>query len=213
MTGMVSILKLNCPDAVGLLAQITGAISQHGGNLLEVSQYTDVSTGWFFARLAIEKGYEHWHPDTFAAAFAPIASRLRAVWSMRPAQWKTRTVILVSKQEHCLVDLLWRWRSGELGIDVPLVISNHETCRPLVEREKIPFECVPFGDGKAAAFEEVSRAAATSKSRIGRPGAVHANPALAGCATNTPPASSISIIRFFRRLSEQTPISVPSSAA
>jgi formyltetrahydrofolate deformylase len=157
MTGMVSILKLNCPDAVGLLAQITGTIAQHGGNLLEVSQYTDVSTGWFFARLAIEKGYEHWHPDTFAAAFAPIASRLRAVWSMRPAEWKTRTVILVSKQEHCLVDLLWRWRSGELGIDVPLVISNHETCRPLVEREKIAFECVPFGEGKAAAFEAVSR--------------------------------------------------------
>ncbi len=157
MTGMVSILKLNCPDAVGLLAQITGAISQHGGNLLEVSQYTDVSTGWFFARLAIEKGYDHWHSDTFAAAFAPIASRLRAVWSMRPAEWKTRTVILVSKQEHCLVDLLWRWRSGELGIDVPLVISNHETCRLLVEREKIPFECVPFGEGKATAFQEVSR--------------------------------------------------------
>ena len=128
-SGMVSILKLNCPDAVGLLAKITGAIAQHGGNLLEVSQYTDVSTGWFFARLAIEKGHEPWHPDTFIQAFAPIASQLRAVWSMRLAEWKTRTVILVSKQEHCLVDLLWRWRSGELGIEVPLVISNHETCR------------------------------------------------------------------------------------
>ena len=152
---MVSILKLNCPDAVGLLAQITGAISQHGGNLLEVSQYTDVSTGWFFARLAIEKGREPWNPDTFTRAFAPIASRLQAVWSMRPAEWKTRTVILVSKQEHCLVDLLWRWRSGELGIDVPLVISNHETCRRLVEREEIPFEFVPFGERKPA-FERIA---------------------------------------------------------
>lgn len=157
MGGMVSILKLNCPDAVGLLAQITGAISHHGGNLLEVSQYTDLSTGWFFARLAIERGREQWDPEIFAAAFAPLASHLRAVWSMRPAESKTRTVILVSKQEHCLVDLLWRWRSGELGINVPLVISNHETCRPLVEREQIPFEFVPFGEGKSAAFEEVSR--------------------------------------------------------
>jgi formyltetrahydrofolate deformylase len=154
---MVSILKLNCPDAVGLLAQITGAIAQHGGNLLEVSQYTDVSTSWFFARLAIERGHEPWDPETFAPAFAPIASRLRAVWSMRPAESKTRTVILVSKQEHCLVDLLWRWRSGELGIDVPLVISNHETCRHLVEREEIPFKCVPFGEEKSAAFKEVAR--------------------------------------------------------
>ena len=154
---MVSILKLNCPDAVGLLAQITSAIANHGGNLLEVSQYTDVNTGWFFARLAIEKGREHWEPDVFANAFAPVASQLRAVWSIRPAEWKTRTVILIGKQEHCLVDLLWRWRSGELGIEVPLVISNHETCRLLVERERIPFEFVAFEEGKAAAFKTVSK--------------------------------------------------------
>jgi formyltetrahydrofolate deformylase len=154
---MVSILKLNCPDAVGLLAQITSAIANHGGNLLEVSQYTDVSSGWFFARLAIEKGREHWDPDAFAISFAPVASQLRAVWSIRPARWKTRTVILVSKQEHCLVDLLWRWRSGELGIEVPFVISNHATCRPLVEREGIPFECIGFEKGKKAAFETVGK--------------------------------------------------------
>ncbi|HEY5769635.1 MAG TPA: formyltetrahydrofolate deformylase [Terrimicrobium sp.] len=154
---MESILKLNCPDAVGLLAQITSAIAKDGGNLLEVSQYTDVSTGWFFARLAIEKGREHWDPDAFAISFAPVASQLRAVWSIRPADWKTRTVILVSKQEHCLVDLLWRWRSGELGIEVPLVISNHEICRPLVEREGIRFESVAFEKRNEAAFQLVSK--------------------------------------------------------
>ncbi|HEY5740960.1 MAG TPA: formyltetrahydrofolate deformylase [Terrimicrobiaceae bacterium] len=150
---MISILKLNCPDAVGLLAQITGAISRHGGNLLEVSQYTDVATGWFFARLAIEKGHEHWDADRFVVAFAPLASQIRATWSMRSAASKTRTVILVSKQTHCLVDLLWRWRSGELGIEVPLVISNHETCRLFVEREQIPFELILFSKEKSDAFE------------------------------------------------------------
>ena len=154
---MVSILKLNCPDAVGLLAQITGAIAAHGGNLLEVSQYTDVTTGWFFARLAIEKGRESWQPGVFADAFAPLASSLQATWSLRPAERKTRSVILVSKQEHCLVDLLWRWRSGELGIEVPVVISNHEVCRSLVEREQIPFEFVSFETGKVEAFERVGR--------------------------------------------------------
>ena len=154
---MVSILKLNCPDAVGLLAQITGAISNHGGNLLEVSQYTDVNTGWFFARLAIEKGREHWNADTFARSFAPLASGLSAAWTIRSAECKTRAVILVSKQDHCLVDLLWRWRSGELGIEVPLVISNHEACRSLVEREQIPFTFVAFEEGKSAAFETVDK--------------------------------------------------------
>jgi formyltetrahydrofolate deformylase len=163
---MVSVLKLNCPDDVGLLARITGAIASHGGNLLEVSQYTDVNTGWFFARLAIEKGREGWEPDFFANAFAPLASSLQAVWSMRPADRKTRAVILVSKQEHCLVDLLWRWRSGELGIEVPLVISNHQTCRPLVEREQIPFEFVAFETGRAPAFERVGRLLSEARAEL-----------------------------------------------
>lgn len=151
-----SILKLNCPDAVGLLARITGAISEHGGNLLEVSQYTDKTSGWFFARLAIEKGAERWQPETFAAAFQGVASDLKAEWSMRPDDRKTPTAILVSKQDHCLVDLLWRWRSGELGIEVPLVVSNHEVCRELVEREGVRFEYVPFEDGKEEAFQRMA---------------------------------------------------------
>ncbi len=152
---MISILRLNCPDAVGLLAQVTGAIAEQGGNLLEVSQYTDVGTGWFFARLAIEKGLDHWDAQLFAEAFAPLASRLRADWSIRAAEDKIRAVILVSKQDHCLVDLLWRWRCGELGIDVPLVVSNHEGCRALVEREQIPFEFISFEQEKPAAFEKL----------------------------------------------------------
>jgi formyltetrahydrofolate deformylase len=150
---VISILRLNCPDAVGLLAQVTGAIAEQGGNLLEVSQYTDVGTGWFFARLAIEKGLDHWDAQLFAEAFAPLASRLRADWSIRAAEDKTRAVILVSKQDHCL--LLWRWRCGELGIDVPLVVSNHEGCRALVEREQIPFEFISFEQEKPAAFEKL----------------------------------------------------------
>jgi formyltetrahydrofolate deformylase len=153
---MSSILKLNCPDGVGLLARITGAISARGGNLLEVSQYTDTSSGWFFARLAIASGGSQWDPGAFAEEFSRLATSLKAEWSMRAEDRKTRTVLLVSKQDHCLADLLWRWRSGELGIDVPLVISNHETCRPQVEREGIRFEHVPFGNDKEAAFVRVA---------------------------------------------------------
>lgn len=151
------ILKLNCPDGVGLLARITGAISEHGGNLLEVSQYTDTASGWFFARLAIAEGRDEWNPEKFSSAFAAVASQLKAEWSFRPAEQKTRTVLLVSKQDHCLSDLLWRWRSGELGIEIPLVISNHNTSRALVEREGIPFEHVSFDGDKAAAFDRVGK--------------------------------------------------------
>lgn len=150
------ILKLTCPDAVGLVAQITGLIALSGGNLLEVSQYTDTASGWFFARLAIASGRDTWNPDEFSQAFSPLADTLRADWSMRPATRKTRTVIFVSRQDHCLNDLLWRWRSGELGLEVPVVISNHETCRSLVEREGLRFEHIPFTDDKEAAFQNIA---------------------------------------------------------
>lgn len=149
------ILKLNCPDGVGLLARITGTISQHGGNLLEVSQYTDISSGWFFARLAIAQGRAEWSPEVFATAFAPVARDIKAEWSLRPATQKTRAAIFVSKEDHCLNDLLWRWRSGELGIEVPVVISNHELCRSLVEREGIRYECLDFRD-KDSAFQKAA---------------------------------------------------------
>ncbi len=151
---MASILKLTCPDAVGLLARISGTVAEHEGNLLEVSQYTDTTSGWFFARLAIEAG---WDTDGFLENFTPLADSLRAEWTLRPAAKRTRAVILVSQQDHCLADLIWRWRSGELGIDIPLVVSNHEACRELAEREGIGFACVPFTHDRDAAFEEIGQ--------------------------------------------------------
>lgn len=150
-----TVLKLTCPDAVGLLARITGVISEHGGNLLEVSQFTDTNSGWFFARLAIAKGTDHWDPARFEETFSALGRDLRAEWSLRPADRKTRTVLLVSREDHCLADLLWRWRSGELGIAIPLVVSNHDTCRELVEREGIRFEKVSFDGDREAAFRRV----------------------------------------------------------
>jgi len=151
-----SILKLNCPDGVGLLARITGEISAHGGNLLEVSQYTDTTSGWFFARLAMQQGTAKWDAAKFSLSFEKVAAELKAEWTMRAASRKMPTAILVSKEEHCLVDLLWRWRSGEMGIEIPLVISNHESCRELAEREGVRFEYVDFKDDKEGAFQKVA---------------------------------------------------------
>ena len=151
-----TILKLNCPDGMGLLARITGEISRHGGNLLEVSQYTDKASGWFFARLAIEAGRPEWDPAIFAQAFSLMASELKAAWSVRPSTRKTISPILVSKEDHCLADLLWRWRSGELGIKIPFVISNHQSCRTLVEREGLPFYYISFETDKEAAFQKIA---------------------------------------------------------
>lgn len=150
------LLKLNCPDAVGLLARITGFIATSGGNLLDVSQYTDTTSRWFFARLAFIDGQIERDSGAFRAEFEKLAAGMHAEWSLRPADRPVRTVILVSKEDHCLVDLLWRWRSKELNIEIPAVISNHETARDLVEREGIPFEKIDFSADKAAAFDRLS---------------------------------------------------------
>jgi formyltetrahydrofolate deformylase len=152
----IHILKLNCPDAVGLLARITGFIAASGGNLLDVSQYTDPVSRWFFARLAFTGG----RIDSDSAAFhdqtKKLAADMQAEWTLRPADRPVRTAILVSKQDHCLVDLLWRWRSRELNVEIPAVLSNHETVRPLVEREGLPFIHIDFSADKSTAFDQLA---------------------------------------------------------
>jgi formyltetrahydrofolate deformylase len=150
------LLKLNCPDAVGLLARITGFIAASGGNLLDVSQYTDTNSRWFFARLAFSGGQIESAPGAFRAGLEKLAAEMRADWSLRAADRPVRTVILVSKEDHCLVDLLWRWRSKELNIEIPAVISNHETARDLVEREGLAFEKIDFTGDKPAAFSQLA---------------------------------------------------------
>jgi len=148
-----TILKLSCPDRVGLLARLTGFVAGHGGNLLEVHQFADPITRWFFARLTIDTETLDTDLEGLRKAFAPVGGELKAEWTIRDASQRKRMVILVSKADHCLSDLLGRWRSGELVAEIPLVIGNHDLLRPLVEREGIPFEHVPVTpECKAAAF-------------------------------------------------------------
>jgi formyltetrahydrofolate deformylase len=160
-TGMRSIsatlLKLSCPDRVGLLSSLSGWVAQKGGNLLEVHQFTDLQTNWFFTRMAIETETLSMTLPAFREAFAPLATQLEADWTIRTAESRMRVVIMVSKLGHCLADLLWRWRSGELAFDISCVISNHEDFRGMVEREGIEFWHIPVAEGKkTAAFAEIA---------------------------------------------------------
>ncbi len=156
---MSTLLKITCPDQVGLLTRITGLVAGKGGNLLEVHQFTDPLSQWFFARLEIDTPTMRCGMDAFGAEFGRFAHELQAEWTLRDSGQRLRTVILVSQLDHCLADLLWRWRSGELAMDVPLVISNHETLRPVVEREGVEFLCIPIAqDDKAEGFSRLRRA-------------------------------------------------------
>ncbi len=149
-----TLLKISCPDQVGLLARLTQFIACHGGNLLEVHQFTDPLNQWFFARLAIDSDTLPLNLASLRTEFEPIAESIEARWLLHDASQRSRVVILASKADHCLADLLGRWRTGELPIDIAAVISNHDLLRPLVEREGVRFEHVPVApENKEAAFE------------------------------------------------------------
>ena len=145
-----TILKLSCPDRVGLLSRISGFVAEHGGNLVEVHQFTDAEAQWFFTRMAIEMGTLRVGLGEFRKRFLPVARELGAEWTVRDSAEKMRAVLMVSKLGHCLADLLWRWRSGELAFDIPLVIANHAEFRHVVEREGIEFLHVPVDAARKA---------------------------------------------------------------
>jgi formyltetrahydrofolate deformylase len=152
-----TILKLSCPDRVGLLARLTGFIARHHGNLTEVHQFTDPATGWFFTRMAIESATLDVDLAALRAEFTPLGTELDAEWTIRSVGSRKRVVLMVSKLSHCLADLLWRWRSGELAFDIACVIANHEDLRSMVEREGLEFRVVPVTpENKTEAFAQMA---------------------------------------------------------
>jgi len=153
-----TILKLSCPDRVGLLSSLSGWVARNGGNLLEVHQFTDLQTHWFFTRMAIETETLSIKLPALRKSLEPLAKQLGADWTIRPAESRMKVVIMVSKLGHCLADLLWRWRSGELAFEIPLVISNHDQLRDMVEGEGIEFRHIPVPrSDKQAAFGKIAR--------------------------------------------------------
>ena len=152
-----TLLKLSCPDRVGLLARITTWVAAHGGNLVEVHQFTDPDAGWFFTRMEIDTHTLHGELATLRAQFQPLGDELGADWTLRSSDERPRVVLMVSQLGHCLADVLWRWRSGELGFDIAGVIANHEAFRAEVEREGLPFHHVPVTpETKPQAFERIA---------------------------------------------------------
>lgn len=154
---MSTLLRLSCPDRVGLLALISNFIARHGGNLTEVHQYTDPAAGWFFTRMEIDTRTLAVDLPALRQEFTPIAAELEAEWTIRKAETKRKVIVMVSKLGHCLADLLWRWHSGELDFEIAAVISNHENLRPMVEREGLEFCHVPVDPhDKPAAFAKMA---------------------------------------------------------
>ncbi|HEU0282721.1 MAG TPA: formyltetrahydrofolate deformylase [Gallionella sp.] len=149
-------LTLSCPDRVGIVAAVSGFVAQHGGFIVEASYHTDQETQRFFMRQEIRADSLPFDAVELRTRFAPLAEKFLMSWQVSDSAVKKRIVILVSKQDHCLNDLLHRWRSGELEVEVPCVISNHEDLRGFVEWHGIPFHYVAMQE-KATAFAEIAR--------------------------------------------------------
>ena len=149
-------LTLSCPDRVGIVAAVSGFVAQHGGFIVEASYHTDQETQRFFMRQEIRADSLPFDAAELRTRFAPLAEQFRMSWQVSDSAVKKRVVLLVSKQDHCLNDLLHRWRSGELEVEIPCVISNHEDLRGFVEWHGIPFHCIAMQD-KITAFAEIAR--------------------------------------------------------
>jgi len=135
-------LLISCPDKKGLIAAISAFIAMHDGNILSADQYVSGS-GRFFMRLEIEGEGFGLERDEFGGAFAPLARRHAMDWRVSYTDAPKRMAILVSKYDHCLIDLLWRWDAGELDAEIPLVISNHPDLSSRAELYEIPFHHLP----------------------------------------------------------------------
>jgi formyltetrahydrofolate deformylase len=134
------ILTLSCPDKPGIVHAVTGIFAAHSVNILDLQQFSDPVSERFFMRV-------HFGPvastDALAAPFAALASNLKMDYDIRPVAQKMRVLILVSKIGHCLNDLLFRAKTGQLRVEIPLVVSNHPEFAPLAQSYGIAFRHLP----------------------------------------------------------------------
>jgi len=143
------ILKVACPDQSGLIASVTRAIAESGGNVLHLSQYTAVDIDAFFMKTQFEAagGFD---VALFESGFAGLADRFRMDWSLLDRERRWRVAILVSRTSHCLYELLLKHQDGELDCDIPIVVSNHPDLAPVAAQFRVPFLRVDPEKGKVA---------------------------------------------------------------
>jgi formyltetrahydrofolate deformylase len=151
-------LSASCPDRVGIVARVATFIAGNNGWILETSHHADTSTERYFMRIQIAADSLGFGLAELRRRFGPIAEEFQMTWQITDSAIRKRVVILVSRQEHCLYDILARWQCRDLDVEIPCVISNHNDLRGVVEWHGIPFHHVPVQpETKAEACEEVMR--------------------------------------------------------
>ncbi len=137
-------LLIKCPDQPGIVSAVSTFLHQQGANIVESSQYTsDPNGGMFFLRMEFELPNLKDVQRNLEEAFRPVADTFRMEHSFRYVSHLKKTAIFVSKEPHCLLELLWEYQSGDLMMDLAMVVSNHENAREIVEPLGIPFYYIP----------------------------------------------------------------------
>lgn len=145
------VLRISCRDEVGIVADVATFLAARQLFIVETANFGDPHTGLFFMRTLFtpRTGFT---TTAFTAEFRVLAKKWDMEWELRDARAKPNVLILVSKQDHCLNDLLYRHRIGALAMNIPAIVSNHTTCSWLAERHGIPFYHIPIDrEGKEAA--------------------------------------------------------------
>ncbi|MBI2384168.1 MAG: formyltetrahydrofolate deformylase [Gammaproteobacteria bacterium] len=147
-----AILLIDCPDRKGLVAAIADFLYSHNANILHADQHQDAEQGLFFMRVEWDLADFDLAIPAFRDKFAPLAARFNMRWRLELSTERPRVAIFVSKQDHCLADLLYRHHSGELACEIPLIVGNHADARRLAEFHGIPFHVIPVtAENKAEA--------------------------------------------------------------
>ncbi len=147
-------LLISCPDRQGLVAAVTAFIAQHHGNILHLAQHVDQTQGVFFMRVEWELSSFDLPRDEITAAFAKVAQPLGMTWTIQYSDVRPRMAIFVSKQAHCLYELLSRWQAGEWQVDIPLIISNHRDLAGVAAQFGIRYMVFPMTPETKAAQEK-----------------------------------------------------------
>lgn len=149
-------LLASCRDRVGIVAHVSNFIAQHNGWITEASYHTDPVSRWFFMRHVIAADSLPFDVEEFRRQFVPCAEELDLQWSISDSATPKRVVVLVSKEEHCLTELLYRWRTQDIRYEIAAVISNHEVMRDYVEFHGLPYHHIPVTkENRQQAFSEM----------------------------------------------------------
>jgi formyltetrahydrofolate deformylase len=151
-------LKIACPDRVGIVAAVSQFLASNNGWIFKADHHADDVSKWFFMRHEIIADSLPFSIETFRDRFSAIAESFHMKWHISDSTQRKRVVVLVSKHDHCLSDLLYRWRNQDIEFDIACVISNHEDLRKFVEWHEIPYFKVDVTpENKVRAFNEIER--------------------------------------------------------